>query len=158
MGNDFFFGNVHVVAFVSLCCRRDDRLGETLVLAHSIRQFYTTDLTYTFFVVTPSRTGEDGTDNHLHTESLALQSHGHHRVGGGQLPVGTYVCRCVKEFSCYLIEYLSLERNTFGQDHVKGRDSVSSDHHEQVVVDVIHVAHLSMVHALLSIKMEIGIC
>ena len=146
------------MSLVSLGCRSDDWLWETLVLAHTLWQFHTTDLATALLVFSPCATCKDRADDHLYTETLALQSYGHHRVGRSQLPVRTNVCCCIQELGCNLVEHLSLERNAFRQHNVECRDSVSGDHHEDIVVNVIHITYFSVVNTLLSIKKEICLC
>ena len=144
------------MAFVSLGGRRDDGFGEPLILMHTFRQFHATEFAASILVSAPCRACKDRTDDHLHPETFAFQSHGDHRIGCCQFPVRADVCCLIKELRRDLIQYLPLERNTFGQDHVKCRDTVSCDHNDEVIVDVVNVAHLTMVNALLSFEMEIG--
>ena len=158
LADDLLAGDVHVVALVGLGRRGDDGLGEALVLAHSLGQLDATELAASCLVLTPGRSREDATDDHLHTEALTLQAHRHHRVGGGQFPVGADVARLVEHLGCNLVQHLTFEGNTLGQHHVEGRDAVGGDHHHQVVVDVIHIAYFAVVHAFLSIEMEISRC
>ena len=154
--DDFLARDVHVVTFVGLRRGSDNRLGETLVLFHSFGKLHATQLTAAFFVGSPCTTSEDRADDHLHAESFTLQSHRNHRVGSSKFPVGADVACGIQEFGGNLVEHLSLERNTLGKNHVECRDSVRSNHHHQVVVDVVDVSHLTMVNTLLTIEMEIG--
>ena len=107
------------MTFVSLCCRSDDWLWEALVLLHSLRELNTTDLTATVLVVAPCRTCKDATDNHLNTESLALQTYSNLWIRSSQFPVRADVSCCVKELGSNLIQNLSLERNTLWQDNIE---------------------------------------
>ena len=145
------------MTLVCLSGRSDDRLWETLVLAHSLRQFHTTNLAAALLILTPCGASEDGTDDHLNAESLTLQTHCNHRVGSGEFPVGADVARCVEEFCRNLVENLSLERNAFGQNDVERRDTVGSHHNHKVVVDVVNVAYFSVIYAFLSLEIEIGV-
>lgn len=146
------------MTLVSLGSWGDDRLRETLVFLHAVGQFHTAELATTVLVLSPGRAGEDRADNHLHTEALTLQTHSDHGVGGGQLPVRTDVGSGIQELRSNLVQYLTLEGNTLRQYDVESRDAVGSYHHHQVVVDVVHIAYLSVVHALLSLKVEISLC
>ena len=119
LGDDLFLRDVHIVTLVSLCSRGDDRLWETLVLAHSVRQLHTADLAASLLIVTPCTTGEDRTDDHLHAETFALQTYCNHWVWSSQLPVWTDICSCVQELSCNLIEHLTLEWNTLWQNNIE---------------------------------------
>ena len=107
------------MALIGLGCRGDDGLGESLVLLHAVGQFHTTEFTATVLVLAPGRTCQDGTDNHLHTETLALQTDGHHRVGSSQLPVRTDIRRGIEELSSDLVEHLTFKWNTLRQYHVE---------------------------------------
>ena len=107
------------MTFVSLCCWSDDWLWETLVLLHSLWELNATDLTATVLVVAPCRTCKDTTDNHLHAESLALQTYSNLWIRSSQLPVRTDISSCIKELGSNLIQYLSLERNTLWQDYIE---------------------------------------
>ena len=158
LGNDFFLRDVHVVTLVGLGGRSDDGLGETLVLLHAVGQLHTTQLTTAILVLTPGRASEDRADNHLHTETLTLQTHGDHGVGGSQFPVRTDVGSGIQELGSNLVQHLTLEGDALWQYDVESGDAVGGHHHHQVVVDVVHIAYLSVVHALLSIKMEISLC
>ena len=119
LGDDLFLRDIHVVTLVGLCSRGDDRLWETLVLAHTVWQLHTADLAAALLILAPCTTGEDRTDDHLHAETFALQTYGNHWVWSSQLPVWTDVCSCVQELSCNLIEHLSFERDTFRQNNVE---------------------------------------
>ena len=119
LGDDLFLRDIHVVTLVGLCSRGDDRLWETLVLAHTVWQLHTADLAAALLILAPCTTGEDRTDDHLHAETFALQTYGNHWVWSSQLPVWTDVCSCVQELSCNLIEHLSFERDTLRQNNVE---------------------------------------
>mgnify|MGYP007059835657 CR=1 FL=1 len=119
LGDDFFLRDVHVVTFVSLCGRSDDWFWETLVLAHTLREFHATDFATTLLVFSPCATCKDRADDHLYTETFALQTNGDHWVWCSQLPVRTDVCRRIQELRSYLVEYLSLEWDAFWQHNVE---------------------------------------
>ena len=117
--DDLFFRDVQVMTLVGFGGRSDDRLGETLVLLHALRQFHATQFTASVLILTPCTSCQDAADDHLHTEALTLQTYGDHGVGGSQFPVRTDVTGGIQELSGNLVEYLSLERNTLRQDDVK---------------------------------------
>ena len=158
LGNDFLARDVQVVTLVGFRGGRDDGLGESLVLAHAVGQPHAANLAHTFLIVAPCRASEDAADDHLYAEALALQAYGDHRVGRGQLPVGADVAGGIEELGSNLVEHLSFEGDALREDDVEGRDAVGGHHHHQVVVDVIHVAHFAVVHAFLSIEVEVGCC
>ena len=146
------------MTLVSLCCRSDDWLREALVFLHSFRKLNATDFAASLLIGTPCWTGKNRTDNHFHTESFTLQTYCHHWVGSCKFPVGADVGGCIKELSCNLVQYLSLEWDALRQYHIKSGDSVGGYHYYDIVIDVIYVAHLTMVHAFLSFKMKISLC
>ena len=135
----------------------DDRLGEALVLHHPVGKGYATEFAAAILVGTPCRPCENRPDNHLYPESLAFQPHSDHRVGSGELPVRTDIAGDVKKLGCNLVEHLSLEGDAFGQDDIESRDAVGGHHDQQIVVDIIHITHFTMVNALLSVEFEIGL-
>ena len=150
LSNDLFLADVQVVTLVGLSRRGDDRLGEALVLAHTVGQTHSAYLANTFLIVAPCAAGEYAADNHLDPEALALQTYRHHGVGCGKLPVGADVGSGIKEACCNLVEHLSLEGYSLRQHHVESRYSVGCNHYEQVVVDVVNIAHLAVINAFLS--------
>ena len=64
----------------------------------------------------------------------------------------------IKEFGSNLVEYLSFVGNSLWENNVKGRNTVCCYHDHQVVIDVVHVAYLTMIYALLSFKAEVSLC
>lgn len=100
--------------------------------------------------------GEVSAHHHLHLERLAFETHGNHRVGRSNLPVGQNIGGSIEELGGYLIKYLPLIRYTFGQNHVECRDAVGGYHDQQIVVDVVNVADLAVINAFLTGKVEIG--
>ena len=79
---DFFFGDIFVVSTDgSFRCRGDDRFRETLVFAHTFRQFHTADFAYTAFVSTPCATAKVTAYDHFNRETFALHTNGNHWVG-----------------------------------------------------------------------------
>ena len=119
LGDDLFLADVLVMSFICLCGGGDDGLGETLVLTHAFGKLHATDLAASVLIVAPCRTGQIATDNHFHTETFCLQTYGYHGVGGGKFPVGNDVGCGIQERCCNLVEYLSLERNAFGENYVE---------------------------------------
>ena len=101
--DDFFCRDVLVMTLVSLGCGGDDRLGELLVFAHAFRQFDATQFTTSVLVFTPCATCQIATYDHLHAETLSLQSYGYHRVGSSKLPVGDNVGSGIQEAGCNLV-------------------------------------------------------
>ena len=158
LSDDFLLRDVLVVTLVSLRSRCDDRLRELLVLLHALRQGDATQRAVTSLILSPCRASQVATDNHLHAETLALQSHRHHGVGRSQFPVRHDVSTCIEELRRNLIQHLSLERDALGQHHIECRDSVSSNHHHQVIVDVIHVTYFAVIHFLLSGEVKVCSC
>ena len=158
LGNDLLLGDIHVMTLICLCGRRNNRLRESLVLTHAVRQFYATELSATILILTPCRTRQDRADDHLYAETFAFQTHSYHGVGGGQFPVRTDIRCRVQELGGNLVQHLSFIRNTLGQYHIKCRDSVGCHHYKNIVIDVIDITHLTMIHTLLTIEMEISPC
>ena len=159
LGQNLFLGDVCIMfAYLSFGGRGDDGLWELLVLLHSLWQLHATDLTHATLVGTPSAATQIATHDHLQGETLAHHTYGDHRVWRAELPVGADVCGGIQKLGCYLIQYLTLERNAFRQYHVEGRDAIGGHHDQLVIVDVIHIAHLSVVHALLSREVEVCSC
>ena len=146
------------MTLVSLGSWGDDRLGETLVLLHTVGQLHTAQLSATVLVLTPCRTSQDRADNHLHTEALTLQANSNHGVWSSQLPVRTDVGSSIQKLSGNLVQYLTLEGNTLGQHYVECRDAIGGHHDQQIVVDVVHIAYLAMIHALLSLELKVRLC
>ena len=158
LGNDFFARNVEVVALICLGGGGDDGFGEALVFFHPVGQTYAAQFATSVFVGAPCRAGENGTDNHFYTKTFALQTYGDHWVGCGKFPVGTDVGGEVEKLRGNLIEHLSFKWNAFGQNNVEGRNAVGGNHHDFVVVDVVHIAHFTVINAALLFKMKIGVC
>ena len=156
---DFFFGNIGIVfADLGFCRRGYDRFGETFVFTHTFRQLYTADFAYAALISTPCASAEVTAYNHFNGESLAHYAYGHHRIGSRQLPVRANVGSRIQEFGRDLVQHLSFVGNTFRQDYVECRDTVCCDHHQYVVVDVVHIAYFTMIDTLLSRKVEVCFC
>ena len=158
LGYDFLGRDVLVVTFLSLGGGGDDGLGEPLVLAHAFGQLHATQFAASVLVLTPGTARQVATDDHLHTEALGLQTHGHHGVGRGQFPVGHDVGRSIQEAGSNLVQALALEGDSLGQDDIEGRDTVGSHHDHEVIVDVVHVTDFTMIHAHLSRQVEVSSC
>ena len=155
-GYDFLGGDVLVVPLGGLCRRGNDRLGESLVLDHPVGKLHTADLALSGGILAPGAAGKIASDYHLYGESFGTLSHGHHRIGSGQLPVGHYIAGCVEEESGNLVKYLTFIWNTFGQNDIKGRDAVCSHHDESGVVDCVNIAHFAMIDSRLRREMKVG--
>ena len=144
--------------FVGLCSWSYNGFGETLVFFHAIRQFHTAQFPTPFLIFTPSRASKDWTNDHLYTGTFTFQTYGHHGIGCGQFPVRADVGREVKKLGRNLIQYLTLKRDALGQDYVESRYSVGCYHHDFVAINVINIATFTMIHALLSSEVKIGLC
>ena len=154
---NFFFGDIGVMlSDFGFGRRRNYRLGKFLVLLHSLGQLHPANFAYTAFISTPSTSAQVSPDNHFHRKTFTHHSYGYHRVGSSHLPVGADIGRRIEEFSSNLIQHLTLERNPFRKNHVKCRYTVGSDHDKQLVIDIIHITHLSVINTLLSGKVKIG--
>ena len=145
-----------MLADLRLCSRGNDRLRELLVLLHALWQFHATDLTYTALVSAPCATTEVTTYDHLHRETLALYTYGHHRIGSRQFPVGANIGGRIEELRCDLAQHLAFVGDALRQDHVKRRDAVGGYHDQYFVVDVIDIAYFPVIHTFLSGKMEVS--
>ena len=159
LGQDFFFGDVGIVfTDLGFCRRGNDRFGETFVFTHTFRQFYTADFAYAALISTPCASAEVTAYDHFNGESLAHHAYGHHRIGSRQFPVRANVGSRIQEFGSDLVQHLSFVGDTFRQDYVECRDAVCRNHHQYVVVDVVHVAYFTMIDTLLSWKIEVCFC
>ena len=157
LGDDFFLRYVFIVSGIGFRGRSDDRGGELLVFFHAFGQLHAAEFAATVLILTPCGAGQIPTDNHFHAEAFAFQSHGHHRVRSGQLPVGYDVARGIEESGCNLVQHLPFEGDSFGQDHIECRNTVGGHHDHQFVVDVIHVAYFSVIYAFLSREVKISV-
>ena len=112
--DNLFTRDIKIVPLIGFGCRCNDRFGETLVFAHTFGQFNTTQLALSVFIRTPSTTREDGTNYHLHPEPFAFKSHGNHRVGRSEFPIGADVACSIQKLGCNLIENLPFKGDAFG--------------------------------------------
>ena len=80
--------------------------------------------------------------NHLDLEWLALVADGHVRSRHSQLPVRQDIGGRIQESLSYLIEYLSLIRDTLRQDHIEGGDAVAHNH-SKVIAQIVNVTNLA---------------
>ena len=135
--------------------RRDDGLGETLVLDHPFGQGDTAEGALAGLVFAPGMAGQIAADDHLDLERLTADTDGHHRIGHGNLPVGKDVCGQIEELGGDLVQDLALERDAFGQDDVEGGNTVCSHHDEEILSDAVDVPDLSGVLGYLTRKMKI---
>ena len=156
LGDDFFLGDVFVMAFGRLGGGGDDGLGELLVLHHALGQRNAAEGALAGLVFAPGMAGQIAADDHFHLEGLAAPADGDHRVGLGDLPVGDDVGGGVQEAGGDLVEDLALERDAFREDDVEGGDAVGGDHHEVVVADEVYVTDFARVFGDLLGEMEIG--
>ena len=156
-GDDLLFRNILVVfADLGFGRRRDDRVRETLVFAHSVRNGHAADLPGAGLVIPPRTAGQVSAHDHLDRERVAAVADRHHRVGRSDFPVRADVGRGVEEFRRDLVQHLSFVRNPFRQDDVERRNPVAHDHHQILVVDIVDITYLSFIQALLPVKPEIG--
>ena len=159
MFQDFFLRDVFVVqSHFSFRSRSNDGFREFLVFAHSVRQLHAANFAYTAFVSTPCATTQVTAYNHFYRKTFTQYAYRYHWVRSSHFPVRTDVSSGIKEFSCNLVQHLSFVRNTFRKYYVKGRNTVGCYHDEFFAVDVVHIAHFSVVHAFLSRKVEICFC
>ena len=144
------------MSFVSLRGRGDDWCREFLVLYHTLREGDAAKHAVASLVLAPGRTGQISTDNHLDAETFTFKTNGNHGVGSGKLPVGDDVGSGIEEFGSNLIQYLSFEGDSLGQDNIKCRDAVADNHCHIFVIDIIYVANLSDVKTFLFREIEIS--
>ncbi len=156
LGDDFLAGNVLVVASIGLGGGSDDGFGEFLILAHALGKLHAADFAHSGGIFTPCAAGEVAAYDHFHTESLGFLADGDHRVGSSELPIGNLGGGCIEEVCGNLVEHLALEGYALGEHDVKCRYTVGSHHYEESVVDVVDIAHLAMIEALLAGKFKIG--
>ncbi len=156
LGDDFLAGDVLVMPFGGLGGRGDDRLGETLVLAHPLGELHSAELAASRGIFAPGGAGKVAADNHFDGETLAAVPYGRHGVGSGETPVRNDVGRGLQEVACELVEHLSLVGDTFGEDYVEGRDAVCRYHHEDVVVNGVDVADFPVVYGGLAGEGVVG--
>ena len=156
LSQDFFFRDIFIVqTHFGFSSRGDDRLRELFVFAHTFGQANTADFANTALVSTPCATAQVTAYNHFYRESFAHYAYSYHRVWSSQLPVGADVGSSVKELSGNLIQHLAFVRDAFGQNHVESRDAVGCYHDELFIVNVVNIAHFTVVHTLLTGKVKI---
>ena len=112
--------DVLIVALGGFGGRSDDRLRELLVLDHALRKGRAAEAAFPCLVLAPGVSREVATDDHLDLERLAAQTGRGHRIDLGELPVRDDVGGGVQELGCYLIEHLSLVRDSLGEHDVEG--------------------------------------
>ena len=153
---DFIARDVGVVlADFGLRRRRDDGLGETFVLAHTLGQLHAADFAHAALISPPGTAAKVAAYNHFDGKALAKHAGRHHGVGRGLLPVGADVGRRIEKFGSDLVEHLSLVRDALGQHNVESRDAVGGHHDELLPAYVVNVAHLTVIHTRLTGKMKI---
>ena len=134
----------------------DDGLGELLVLDHALGHRHSADGALAGLVLAPCMSRQISPHDHFYFEWFATQPHGHHRIGSSHLPVRDNVRRSIQKLSGNLVQHLPLVRNTLWKNHVECRNTVTDHHHQQLIVDIVYIAHFAVIHTLLSGKFEIG--
>ena len=148
--------DVLVMAFVGLSGGGDDGRGELLVLDHALGQLDAAEGAGAGLILAPGAAGEVAANNHLHAEPFALESHGDHGIGSGELPVGQDVGGGVEELGGNLVEHLTLVGDALGENDIKGGDAVAHHHGHILVVDVVDIAHFAHIEAFLLREIEVG--
>ena len=154
-GYDLLSRDILVMAGLGLGRRSDDRLGETLVLAHTLGKTHSADLPDTRRILAPGAARQITAYDHLDAETLATHSRSHHRIRDRTLPVRNSIRRRVKKLGGYRIENLTLVGNTLGENDVECRDAVSGYHYKTVAVESIDIANFTVIDSLLARKIVI---
>ena len=56
----------------------------------------------------------------------------------------------------YLIEYLTLVRDTGRKDYVESRYAIRGYHDQKIILQRVYVAHLAVIYGFLSRQSEVG--
>ena len=155
-GDNLRLRNILVVTLIGFGSRRDDRMREFFVLLHALGHRLTAKRSFAGLVLAPCMSRQISPHDHFYLEWFATQPHGHHRIGSSHLPVRDNVRRSIQKLSGNLVQHLPLVRNTLWKNHVECRNTVTDHHHQQLVVDIVYIAHFAVIHTLLSGKFEIG--
>src|SRR5690606_14087938 len=116
---------------------------------------FPTNLAFAGLVFSPGVAHKVAPDDHLYLERLALVTDRYAGVGHTDYPIGYNIFGRFQKLSRNLIEHLTFARNRPGQHHVKSRDPIGSHHDQVFLPDRIHIAHLTPIKGLLSVKIEI---
>ena len=101
--------------------------------------------------------GQITPDNHFHLDRLCPPSNGNPRIGLLQHPIGHQVAGSFQKIRGQLIEHLTFKWNGARQHHIKSRNPVGSHHHQQAVVNGVHVPDFAAVKGRLSRQVEMGL-
>ena len=156
-GNDFFSGDILVMALHSFGRRSDYRFRKCLAFNHSVRKRHTAQRTFSFLIFTPRMACKTSSDNHFHTVRLTFVAHSDHRIRGSNFPVRKDIRSSIQELGSYLIENLAFERNSLGKDHIECGNPVGNHHYQILAVNIIDITDFPDVFADLSGKIEIGL-
>src|SRR5690606_31763867 len=107
----------------------------------------------TALICSPCMSCKVTTYYHFHRVGLAFVANGHIGQWRAYLPVGNYIFSSVQETGSYLVQHLSFIRDGPGQNHVKGRDTVSHHHYQILVCNSVHITYLSFIKARLVWKL-----
>ena len=146
-GDDLVAGEALVVAAggAPVCRRRDDGLGQLLVLDEAVGEFESIDDPLAARVGAPDRgaghTGEVAAHDHLDRDRLALARDGHVRIRRGNEVIRDDVARLLEPERGELVEDRALVGDAAEVD-VEGRLAVGGDKHAPAILDV-EVAHFA---------------
>src|SRR5687767_15491315 len=88
-------------------------------------------------------------DHHFNLERFAKMPYGNHGIGHRDHPVRHNILSSLKKFCGNLVQHLSLIGYSLRKDHVKSGNPVADDHDQEFSIDVVHIADLPLVIALL---------
>ena len=142
-----------VEALLGLRRRRQDRLGQALVLLHAVGQIVAAERAAALRVVRPDRRRRDARQVRAHHEldrqRLALARHSDRRIGHVDDVVRRDVGGRLEPERGHLVQNLALERNR-AQHDVERADPVGRDQRPP------SVAHVTVAHLALVLLAELG--
>jgi len=94
-------------------------------------------------------------DHHLNPDRLTKHSDSHIGMRHQHFPVWYYILSRIKEVRSQLIQYLPLKRYRPGQDVVKGRNTIGSHRHHDII-DIIDIPDFTTIKPGLAGEGEIG--
>ncbi len=135
-----------VLACLGLRRRRDDRLGEPLVLRKAFREIVAVDSALALGIAAPKRGGSDAgdvpPDDHLDGQGRSLADDRDVGIGHGHEVVGRYVRGLFVPPGRQLVEHLPFPGH--GRHYpVEGGDAVRRHHEPRSVVERVPVADLA---------------